>query len=85
MMDRILAKEQIIDEYMESIGANPEKGDIGKELDKTNDVLEEVEYYGLLIKDDELQESEIVKHDRTRTYFIWRKMKFKGMDILGSR
>jgi hypothetical protein len=82
MMDRVLAKKQILDEYIESVENNPEMEDIGKELDKTNDVLEEIKYYGLLIKHDELQESEIVKHDRSRTYEIRRKLRFRGIDIL---
>src|ERR671918_1205493 len=55
--------------------------DSRKHLDLMNNVLEEIEYYGLLIKNDIVEESELLKHDRKRTYMIWREINIAGKDL----
>jgi hypothetical protein len=46
-----------------------------------NAVLEEIEYYGLLIKYDVFEESELLKKDRRKVYDIWRSLNFSGKDV----
>src|ERR671918_227369 len=81
LMDRISTKQDRLDEYMERVKEDAAAYDSRKHLDLMNNVLEEIEYYGLLIKNDIVEESELLKHDRKRTYMIWREINIAGKDL----
>jgi hypothetical protein len=46
-----------------------------------NHVLEEIQYYGLHIKNDVIEESELLKHDRRNVAEIWRTINLGGKDV----
>ncbi|HZD34036.1 MAG TPA: hypothetical protein VE130_02430 [Nitrososphaeraceae archaeon] len=81
LMDRITIKDDRLDEYKELVEKDPASYDFGKHLDLMNDVLLEIQYYGLLIKNDVIEESELLKHDRHEVYEIWRTINLAGKDI----
>ena len=70
LMDRITKKQDRLDEFFEQVYSDPQKYDFGRHLDIMNSVLEEIEYYGLLIKNNVIKESELTKHDRKKVYEI---------------
>ena len=81
LMDRITTKEDRLDEYMESVKENAAAYDYGRHLYLMNNVLEEIQYYGLLIKNDVIEESELLKHDRRNVAEIWRTINLGGKDV----
>ena len=38
------------------------------------DVLEEIEYYGFLVKSEIIEDTEFLKRDRQRVYLIWQAL-----------
>ena len=81
LMDRITTKEDRLDEYMERVKENAAAYDYGRHLDLMNNVLEEIQYYRLLIKNDVIEESELLKHDRRNVAEIWRTINLGGKDV----
>lgn len=79
-MDRIKAKKERLDEYDGIVKTDPGQYDLRKDLDNMNDVLEEIEYYRLLIKYDVFEESALLKNDRRKVYEIWRTLNL-GKDV----
>jgi hypothetical protein len=63
------------------VKTDPGQYDLGKDLENTNVVLVEIEYYGLLIKYDVFEESELLKNDRRKVYEIWRTLNLAGKDV----
>ena len=45
------------------------------------DVLEEIDYYGFLVKNGVIKEFELLQHDRFEVYDIWRGLASEGRDI----
>lgn len=81
LMDRITTKEDRLDEYMEHVKEDPAAYDFGRHLDLMNDVLQEIQYYGLLIKNEVIEESELLKHDRREVAETWRTINLAGHEV----
>jgi hypothetical protein len=84
LMDRVKAKQERFDEYYDVFNIKPETGNIGKEFEVINEVLEEIYYYGL-VKDSDLLEqiknSDLLKHDKVKISELWKDLKFRSRDI----
>jgi hypothetical protein len=85
LMDRVIAKTERLKEppFRISDGLSPDSNyyDSQKVLDKMTDVLEEIDYYGLLVKNDLIKEFELLQHDRIEINDIWHQLSGSGKEI----
>jgi hypothetical protein len=82
LMDRVMAKNER--RYQTPPDVVMYDGTPGRHelwmLDIFTDILEEIEYYGFLVKNDVIKEFELLQHDRVKVYEIWRELVNKGRD-----
>lgn len=78
LTDRIIARQERLDDYLENVSNGKTQYSHGRHLDRINNVLRECEYFGSLVREKKIEESKLLGRDRHNVYQIWRELNIEG-------
>ena len=81
LTDRIIARQIHLDDYLENVSNGKTQYIFERHLDRINNVLRECEYFGSLVEQEKIEESELLGHDRHYVYEIWSELNIKGQAL----
>lgn len=82
LTDRIIARQERLDDYMENVSNGKTQYIFERHLDRINNVLRECEYFGSLVEKEKIEESELLGHDRHYVAEIWSELNIKGQALV---
>jgi hypothetical protein len=82
LTDRIIARQEHLDDYLENVTNGKTQYIFERHLDRINNILRECEYFGSLVKQEKIEESELLGHDRYFVAEIWSELKIKGESLV---
>ena len=78
LTDRIIARQDRLDDYLENVSNGKTQYIYERHLDRINSVLRECEYFGSLVEQKKIEESELLGNDRHYVAEIWSELNIKG-------
>jgi hypothetical protein len=81
LTDRIIARQERLDDYLENVSNGKTQYIYERHIDRINNVLRECEYFGSLVAQEKIQESELLGHDRQFVYEVWRELNLEGQAL----
>ena len=83
LMDRILAKRDRLDSYLDRVRTNETLGySDTHHLALINDVLTECDYFGYMIQEEEIDREKVIRRYSRRVFEIWRDMNIDGQGVI---
>jgi hypothetical protein len=81
LTDRIIARQDRLDDYLENVSNGKTEYIYERHLDHINSVLRECEYFGSLVEQEKIEESELLGHDRHYVAEIWSELNIRGQAL----